>query len=131
MTNDRHDDGRDPAGTGAPLEWLEAVRETYNTPPEAPREEMWTAIRAGMAGSDEVGSATDGMHEHDHRVTGPSFGFEQVRLQRHHVHGPGVGVLELGLFGKRHHVGNAAVCECVGHAIFPGVGVSRQRRPTG
>jgi hypothetical protein len=48
MTNDRHEDGPGPTGPESTPEWLEAVRETYHAPPEAPREDMWAAIRAGM-----------------------------------------------------------------------------------
>ncbi len=59
MTNDRHEDGRDPAEPGPAPEWVDAVRDTYHAPPEAPREDMWAAIRAGMAASDGPGRATD------------------------------------------------------------------------
>lgn len=61
MTHDRHEDGQDPTDPGAVPEWVDAVRDTYHAPPEAPRDEMWAAIQAGMAASDGPGGATDGV----------------------------------------------------------------------
>lgn len=58
MTNDRREDGRDPTEPGTVPEWVDAVRETYHAPPDAPREEMWAAIQAGMTepGAPETGT---------------------------------------------------------------------------
>lgn len=53
MTNDRHEDRRDRTEPGAVPDWLNAVRETYHAPPDAPREEMWAAIQARMTRSGE------------------------------------------------------------------------------
>ena len=61
MTNERQEDGRDPTEPGPAPEWVDAVRESYHAPPEAPRDEMWAAIRAGMAESDGAGRVMGGV----------------------------------------------------------------------
>lgn len=69
MTNDRHEDGRDPTGPGSIPEWVEALRETYHAPPDTPREEMWAAIQAGMSGTGGADADTDPTQDaHAHGV---------------------------------------------------------------
>ncbi|MEX0836791.1 MAG: hypothetical protein WD101_00560 [Gemmatimonadota bacterium] len=65
MTNDRHEDGRDPTVPGFVPEWVDAVRETYHAPPGAPREEMWAAIEAGMTAASGPGTGTDPAQDAD------------------------------------------------------------------
>lgn len=66
MTNDWHEDGRDPTEPGPAPEWVDAVRETYHAPPDAPREEMWAAIQAGITGSGEPETGTADVVDLEH-----------------------------------------------------------------
>lgn len=48
IERDPGEGGRHENDVDRPPEWLETMRRLYHEPPEAPREEMWAVIRAGL-----------------------------------------------------------------------------------
>jgi len=70
---------------------LRALRSEYNAPPEAPREEMWQAIRAGLAGSREAQVVELASRRPRHRWSGRRMAALAVAAAALLVLGVGIG----------------------------------------
>jgi hypothetical protein len=70
-------------------DWLDDVREAYNTPPETPREEMWAAIEARIGSEQEQVISLDAERERRVRRRLPAWGWAAAAVA---VLGLGIGL---------------------------------------